>query len=115
MKTKSKKKKLHVRKGPAITEGYPVYPPSEDVYGNLKKEKKVDPDDRTKTKTPAPKPRKGKFNEKDFDEDFSGSDLDIPGSEEDELEVNMGSEDEENNFYSLGGDAHNELDEDEVE
>jgi hypothetical protein len=30
----------------------------------------------------------------------------------DELEENMGSEDEENNFYSLGGDDHDNLEED---
>jgi hypothetical protein len=42
----------------------------------------------------------------------SGSDLDIPGAElDDELEM-IGSEDEENNYYSLGGDDHNDLDED---
>ena len=43
---------------------------------------------------------------------MTGSDLDIPGSELDkELEI-TGSEDEENNYYSLGGDDHNDLDED---
>jgi hypothetical protein len=42
----------------------------------------------------------------------SGSDLDIPGAElDDELEM-IGSEDEENDYYSLGGDDHNDLDED---
>lgn len=114
MNTKSNKKKLQVKKGAIKTEGYPVYPPKEDVYGNLKKEKKIDPEDRTKTKSPTPKSRKGKFNELNFDEDVSGIDLDIPGSEDDELEENMGKEDEENNFYSLGGDGHNSLDEDNI-
>ena len=33
---------------------------------------------------------------------FSGSDLDIPGSEEDDDDESVGSEDEENNHYSLG-------------
>jgi hypothetical protein len=47
----------------------------------------------------------------DFNEDISGSDLDVPGSElDDELEE-IGSEDEENNYYSLGSDDHNDLDE----
>lgn len=33
----------------------------------------------------------------------SGKDLDVPGSEEDDLNENIGAEDEENNSYSLGG------------
>ncbi len=38
--------------------------------------------------------------------DKSGSDLDIPNSEADDIQEDIGSEDEENNFYSLGGDNH---------
>ncbi|MEW6469514.1 MAG: hypothetical protein AB1458_11345 [Bacteroidota bacterium] len=33
--------------------------------------------------------------------DFSGSDLDVPGSENDDASEEIGSEDEENNSYSL--------------
>ena len=33
-----------------------------------------------------------------------GSDLDVPGSEEDDANEEIGEEDEENNSYSLGGD-----------
>jgi len=51
-------------------------------------------------------------NEKDFEDDMSGGDLDIPGSELDDQQESIGSEDEENNYYSLGGDDHNDLDED---
>jgi hypothetical protein len=36
--------------------------------------------------------------------DYSGSDLDIPGSEQDDDNEELGEEDEENNSYSLGGD-----------
>jgi hypothetical protein len=36
--------------------------------------------------------------------DFSGDDLDVPGSELDDDNEQIGSEDEENNSYSLGGD-----------
>lgn len=43
--------------------------------------------------------------------DFSGNDLDIPGSELDNKSEAVGSEDEENNGYSLGGDDHNDLEE----
>lgn len=38
--------------------------------------------------------------------DISGSDLDVPGSEDDDMDEATGEEDEENNFYSLGGDNH---------
>lgn len=37
---------------------------------------------------------------------LSGSDLDVPGSEDDDSNEAMGEEDEENNYYSLGGDNH---------
>ncbi len=39
-------------------------------------------------------------------------DLDIPGSEDDDANEAIGEEDEENNYYSLGGDAHDDLEED---
>ena len=44
--------------------------------------------------------------------DFAGDDLDIPGSEEDDAQEAIGSEDEENNSYSLGSDRHSDLEED---
>ena len=37
-------------------------------------------------------------------EDVSGRDLDVPGSEDDDENEDVGEEDEENNSYSLGGD-----------
>lgn len=40
------------------------------------------------------------------------SDLDIPGSELDDADENIGEEDEENNYYSLGGDRHEAQEED---
>jgi hypothetical protein len=43
--------------------------------------------------------------------DFTGKDLDIPGSELDDAAESTGSEDEENNGYSIGGDDHNDLEE----
>ncbi len=39
-------------------------------------------------------------------------DLDFPGAEEDDADEEIGEEDEENNYYSLGGDAHENLEED---
>jgi len=44
--------------------------------------------------------------------DFSGQDLDVPGSEDDDAQEQVGSEDEENNSYSIGGDRHEDLEED---
>jgi len=46
--------------------------------------------------------------------DFSGKDLDIPGSELDDASEAIGSEDEENNSYSLGGDSKEGLEEDQA-
>ncbi|HEY5826557.1 MAG TPA: hypothetical protein VIT44_19435 [Cyclobacteriaceae bacterium] len=43
--------------------------------------------------------------------DFSGKDLDVPGSELDDESESIGSEDEENNSYSIGGDNHDNLEE----
>ena len=38
--------------------------------------------------------------------------LDIPGSDLDDESEDLGEEDEENNYYSLGGDRHENLEED---
>ena len=43
--------------------------------------------------------------------DKIGEDLDIPGSELDDADEAIGEEDEENNYYSLGGDNHEGLEE----
>ncbi len=43
---------------------------------------------------------------------LDGDDLDIPGAEDDDDNEDIGEEDEENNYYSIGGDAHENLDED---
>ena len=40
------------------------------------------------------------LNEKGFGEDVSGTDLDVPGSEADDANEEIGEADEENNFYS---------------
>lgn len=89
--------------------GYPMYPPSEDIYSRATKEEELDPDDPTRNKEP--NDEAGVWNEKDFNDDVSGSDLDVPGAElDDDLEA-IGSEDEENNYYSLGGDNHVDLEE----
>lgn len=86
-----------------VLPGYPTYPESEDIYAQGKEEKELDPEQITISKE---NEELGRNNEKDFNEDKVGDDLDVPGSELDDDEEEIGSEDEENNYYSLGGDDH---------
>ena len=88
------------------TPGYPLYPAGEDIFSKSKEEWNINPEDISKTKELNENDKAGKSNEKDFVEDQSGSDLDVPGSELDDENEKIGSEDEENNNYSLGGDDH---------
>jgi hypothetical protein len=90
--------------------GYPSYPKDEDIYKQFKEEDEIDPDDLVSGKEPNVKPNER--NAKDFNEDVSGGDLDVPGSELDDDMEERGDEDEENNYYSLGSDNHNDLEED---
>jgi hypothetical protein len=82
--------------------GYPSSPESEDIYNHFLKESEINPEDIQKNK---------ELNKDDLIDEFHDQDLDIPGSElDDEMEI-IGSEDEENNYYSIGGDDHEDLDE----
>ena len=92
-----------------------IYPASEDIYNRSKKEEDVDPEDTNKLKTPNEMDETEQPNEKDFEENETGSDLDIPGAELDDQAEDIGSEDEENNYYSIGGDNHNDLEEEKGE
>jgi hypothetical protein len=74
-----------------------VYPSSQDIYNKFEKEEDIDPEDISKIK--------------EIDDDEAIRDLDIPGSELDDEQEDIGSEDEENNYYSLGGDNHDDLEE----
>jgi hypothetical protein len=76
--------------------GNPEYSAEDDIYSREKKESldEVEP----------PTAIAGETN-------TEGSGLDVPGSELDDAEEKTGEEDEENNFYSLGGDDHNDLEE----
>jgi len=95
---------------PPSLPGYPLYPPSEDIYQQSKAEMDINPEDSSKSKVP--NEREGSSNEKPFKDNMSGDDLDIPGSELDDQQESVGSEDEENNYYSIGGDNHKDLEED---
>ena len=85
---------------------YPVYPESEDIYNKFKKEKNMDPEDISKVKKSDKNDKARVDIEKKVTDDISGRDLDIPGSELDDEQENVGNEDEENNYYSIGGDDH---------
>ncbi|HEY2348593.1 MAG TPA: hypothetical protein VGH64_06240 [Puia sp.] len=77
----------------------PVYPDNEDIY---KKENEVGFDENGSE-------RPGKIKSRIKKE---GDDLDVPGSELDDADEAIGEEDEENNYYSVGGDDHQDLEED---
>jgi hypothetical protein len=113
MKREDVNKKLPIpkekKKGSQKFPGYPGYPPSEDIFNQFIEEGDIDPEDITKKKSPIEKV--GSPNEKDFTETLTGNDLDIPGAGLDDAMENIGSEDEENNYYSLGGGDHDDLDE----
>jgi len=95
---------------PVVFPDLESYPGSEDIYEKAKEESDLDPENPSKHKTP--NEAAGSSNEKDFEDDMAGGDLDVPGSELDDQQESIGSEDEENNYYSLGGDNHYDLDED---
>ena len=93
-----------------VLSGYPEYPDNEDIYSMGREEKDIDPEDVSKTKESDY--RTGGENKKYLHEDENENELDVPGAELDDNQENIGSEDEENNYYSLGGDNHNDLEED---
>jgi len=90
--------------------GYPIYPAKDDIYEKYKQEGDIDPEDISKKK--GTNEAHGRSNEQDFDNDKTGGNLDVPGSELDDDREAIGNEDEENNYYSLGGDNHLDLEED---
>jgi hypothetical protein len=67
----------------------PIYDKEDDIYSREKE-------------TP--------FQDGETDISLEG-DLDIPGAELDDTDESIGEEDEENNSYSIGGDDHNDLEE----
>jgi len=113
LKTKAKEKlKTSIQATPVLKNnfpGYPAYPVGEDMYEKFHEEKDLNPEDISETKIPNTGYKLNRV--KDFSEDVDGNDLDIPGSELDDEMEKVGSEDEENNYYSIGGDDHIDLDE----
>ncbi|WP_143308695.1 hypothetical protein [Chitinophaga vietnamensis] len=103
--------------------GYPQYPANEDIMstGNRANEVDLNMDDVTRSyrhnsELPPAKNKGGKKGEEEQEEtwqkDKTGEDLDVPGADLDDAEEAIGEEDEENNLYSLGGDRHRDLEED---
>lgn len=106
--------------------GYESYPASEDITNRGKQvEGDVEdliegrdvgdtPDTTGKKKNPDALSNRGnkpfeedeEFRDRVTPVDFTGKDLDVPGSELDDDNEKIGNEDEENNLYSLGGDEH---------
>jgi hypothetical protein len=77
----------------------PIYEKNEDIYAQGKEEPFEE------------EVLKGKKKIKK-DPGTPGQDLDVPGAELDDADEATGGEDEENNYYSLGGEDHNDLEED---
>ena len=50
-----------------------------------------------------------RLNEASFGEERTGADLDVPNSEADDANEDIGEEDEENNSYSLGSDSNDQV------
>jgi hypothetical protein len=94
---------------------YKSYPVGEDIYNKFREEPDIDPEDISKDKKSSQDENLNTDIENELNNNISGSDLDIPGSELDDNQESTGNEDEENNYYSLGGDDHNDLDEDKDE
>ena len=76
----------------------PIYRRGDDIY-NKEREEQLEDEGGIR----------GRIGNEDRD---VGADLDIPGVELDDSDEAIGEEDEENNYYSLGGDNHNDLEED---
>ena len=94
-------------------EGYPLYPPKDDIYNRFKEEQDIDPEDPTRLKEDIPEIEQDTDEVPELDFDILHTDLDIPGADLDDDQEDIGSEDEENNYYSIGGDNHHDLEEDE--
>lgn len=71
------------------------YPANEDIYNQDNKLEEIDPEEISGERIINQDNHEWKQNS-----DKIGNDLDVPGSELDDEQEDIGSEDEENNFYS---------------
>jgi len=90
---------------------YPLYPAEEDVYNKMLIEDDIDPEDIRKSKLIQQILKQASNRYEHNDVINSIDQMDVPGAELDDAQEEIGEEDEENNYYSLGGDDHSNLDE----
>lgn len=88
--------------------GYPLYPANEDIYSKSHEDSDIDPVDISTSEESTEDAEKLIIDETVE----SNSDLDVPGSELDDKQEEIGNEDEENNYYSIGDDDDDDLEED---
>ena len=115
MKNKDDRKNLFARQTDPEEvngqEGYPLYPAVDDIYSKYHEEKDLDPDLISRAENSADPEEFIISDDKDFVNDISDSSLGISGVESDDYSEPIGLEDEENNYFSLGGDDHHDLEE----
>ena len=93
-------------------EGYPLYPSIDDIYSKYHEEKSLDPDRIARAEDSTDAEEYIISEESDFNNALNDKALDLSELELDDFRGNIGDEDEENNYYSLGGDDHHDLEED---
>jgi hypothetical protein len=85
--------------------GYPSHPPGEDIYKHEEKVGRIDADeDGLITHT-------GKLVTENANDETSIAGLDVPGADLDADKEALGQGDEENQYFSLGGENHEGLEE----
>jgi hypothetical protein len=102
---------IHSRGHRYNSAGYPAYPSGDDIYHKFHKEKDIGPEVISKNKAINKDDEFKAFYDKYLLDEMCGNYLDAPGAELDDEQENIRNEDEENNYYSLGGDDHNDPDE----
>ena len=95
--------------------GYPLYSAGEDFYSKYQEDKDVDPENISLVEDFAGNEKISTIRVLDSENPPSVGNLDVPGAELDDKQEEIGSEDEENNYYSIGGDDHLDLEEDKGE
>lgn len=84
-----------------------TYAPADDIYNRDREAQDINPEDLSAKKSP--NEPNDNANELDFSTNYDGDNLDVPGAELDDADEEIGEEDEENNYYSIGGENHMEL------
>jgi hypothetical protein len=96
-------------------EGYPLYSTGEDFYSKFEEDKDIDPENISIAEESPENEEISPDTTIDSKKEKAQDNLDVPGAELDDAQEGVGSEDEENNYYSIGGDGHDDLEEDKGE